>query len=121
LQYGDFALWQRARFSGARADRLRAYWREKLRDLPTLEAPADFRRPVEATEIGATEWFDIPSALAAGLDRLAKAEAVSLFTVMLSAFQCLLSRYTGATDIPLAVPVSERTDTNLEGLVGFFV
>ena len=45
LQYGDFAVWQRATLAGDRLEAGLVYWRERLADLPVLELPTDFPRP----------------------------------------------------------------------------
>jgi amino acid adenylation domain-containing protein/FkbM family methyltransferase len=41
--------------------------------------------------------------------------------LLLAAFQTLLARYTGQTDIVVGTPIANRTRTELEGLIGFFV
>ena len=40
---------------------------------------------------------------------------------LLAAFQTLLHRYTGSSDIPVGVPIANRTRGETEGLIGFFV
>lgn len=45
LQYADFAVWQQEYLRGPELERLRAAARRLLTGLPTLELPADHRRP----------------------------------------------------------------------------
>ncbi|WP_281926029.1 condensation domain-containing protein, partial [Flavobacterium collinsii] len=52
---------------------------------------------------------------------LCQAEGVTLFMLMLSAFKVLLSRYSGQDDICVGTPIANRTQSELEGMIGFFV
>ncbi len=120
VQYADFAAWQRARLSDADlADQL-AYWRRQLAGLPVTDLPADRPRPVQRTWAGDSLSVTMPATLRAGLEDLARAEQVSLMTVLLSAFQLLVARYTAVDDVVLGSVFSGRTRAELEPLVGFF-
>jgi non-ribosomal peptide synthetase component F len=44
-----------------------------------------------------------------------------LYMLLLSAYAVLLSRYSGATDIVIGSPVSNRNNLEAEVLIGFFV
>jgi amino acid adenylation domain-containing protein/non-ribosomal peptide synthase protein (TIGR01720 family) len=44
-----------------------------------------------------------------------------LFITLLAAFQTLLYRYTGQSDISVGTPIANRTRSEVEGLIGFFV
>ena len=46
---------------------------------------------------------------------------MTLFTVLLAGFKCLLLRYTGQEDIALRSPVTGRNRPELEEMIGFFV
>src|SRR3712207_6534313 len=41
--------------------------------------------------------------------------------VTLAAFELLLERYTGATDVIVGSPIAGRNRSEIEGLIGFFV
>src|SRR5690606_23023552 len=45
----------------------------------------------------------------------------TLFTVLITAFQVLVSRYTGLTDVPVGTMVSGRARPELQGLVGYCI
>jgi amino acid adenylation domain-containing protein/non-ribosomal peptide synthase protein (TIGR01720 family) len=121
LQYADYALWQRERLSGALLARHLAYWTERLADLPVLRLPADRPRPASPTFAGAAETLDLDPELSVGLDRLSRREGATLYMTLLAAFQALLQRYTGETDVVVGSPIANRTRAELEGLIGFFV
>ena len=45
----------------------------------------------------------------------------TLFMTLLAAFGALLSRYSGQSDLVIGTPIANRTRSELEGLIGFFV
>ncbi|MDX6742791.1 non-ribosomal peptide synthetase [Actinocorallia sp. A-T 12471] len=127
VQYADYTLWQHELF-GAEDDpdslaaRQLAYWTGALAGLPEeLPLPADRPRPEQATYRGGTLRFTLPARLHAALSALARETRTSEFMVARAAFAALLSRLSGATDIPVGSPVAGRTDAALDDLVGMFV
>ncbi|HEX8871242.1 MAG TPA: amino acid adenylation domain-containing protein, partial [Candidatus Acidoferrum sp.] len=58
---------------------------------------------------------------AAELRTLAQQEGATLFMTLLAAFGVLLSRYSGQRDLVIGTPIANRTRSELEGLIGFFV
>jgi amino acid adenylation domain-containing protein len=83
-----------------------SYWRQKLAGIPAiLELPTDRPRPPIQTFRAARECVLLPRSLKEALEALSKREGVSLFVVLLAAFQTLLSRYTRQDDIVVGVPV----------------
>jgi amino acid adenylation domain-containing protein/non-ribosomal peptide synthase protein (TIGR01720 family) len=121
-QYVDFAIWQRAWLTGAVLDEQVAYWKGRLGGpLPMLRLPADRPRPPIQSSRGARHRFRIAPALREGLDALARREGATLFMALLAAFDVLLYRSTGETDILVGSPVANRKHPGTEALVGFFV
>src|SRR4029077_16668486 len=55
------------------------------------------------------------------LVRLGRREGATLFMVLLAAFEALLHRWTGQSDLTVGSPVAGRTQSEVEGLIGFFV
>jgi amino acid adenylation domain-containing protein len=121
VQYADVAHWQRSWLEGVSADQL-AYWRKRLAGAPlVLELPADRPRPARPSLRGAARRFTFGAELSAAVRELARAWRVGPFAVLLSAFQALLSRYTGQLDVLVGSPVAGRTHIEVEGLIGMFV
>ncbi len=97
-----------------------AYWRERLADVPLLELPTDRPRPPAQSYRGAEERIALPAALADGVRALARRSAVTPFMTLLAALNVLLHRYSGQEDIVVGMPIANRTQEELEGLIGFF-
>jgi amino acid adenylation domain-containing protein/non-ribosomal peptide synthase protein (TIGR01720 family) len=62
----------------------------------------------------------VPPDLTAQLHALGQRESVTLFMILLAAFQVLLSRYTGEEDIVVGSPIAGRNRAEIEKLIGFF-
>jgi amino acid adenylation domain-containing protein len=122
IQYADFAVWQRERFSGEVFDQQLAFWRKQLTGASgVLELRTDRPRPARQSYRGAERTFTFPHSLNDALNQLARRESATLFMVLLAAFNALLARYTGEQDIIVGSPIANRGLPELEPLVGFFV
>ncbi|RCJ23464.1 hypothetical protein A6S26_02665 [Nostoc sp. ATCC 43529] len=122
IQYADFAAWQRQWLQGEILDNKLGYWQENLSgNLPILELPSDYPRPLEPTYQGTRQSIVIPKSLTDALNALSRQEGTTLFMTLLAAFQTLLFRYTGQEDILVGAPISNRHRSELEGLIGFLL
>jgi amino acid adenylation domain-containing protein len=121
-QYADFAHWQRASLQGAQLQRQLDYWKQKLGDgSVVLDLPTDRPRPAMQTFRGATQWLRLPEQMRNDLESLSRRQDVTLFMTLLAAFQTLLHRYTGQTDIRVGSPIAGRTQAETENLIGCFI
>ncbi|MBV4551044.1 non-ribosomal peptide synthase/polyketide synthase [Pseudomonas sp. SWRI102] len=122
IQYSDYALWQRRWLEAGEQARQLAYWQAQLGDEhPVLELPTDHSRPAMPSYRGSRHEFAIDAALAEQLRSTAQQHGVTLFMLLLSAFNVLLHRYSGQSDIRVGVPIANRNRDEIEGLIGFFV
>ncbi|NBC46059.1 amino acid adenylation domain-containing protein, partial [Corallococcus exiguus] len=122
VQYADFALWQRQWLQGETLESQLGYWKRQLTGAPAaLELPTDRPRPAVQSRRGATVPVHFPSQLTDSLRSLAQREGATPFMLLLSAFQLLLSRYSGQDDISVGSPIAGRTHAEAESLIGFFV
>ncbi len=121
LQYADYAIWQRQWLQGQVLATQLAYWKKQLAGVSPLELPTDRPRPPIQTNQGATLRLLLPQELHHGLVALSQQTHVTLFMLLLTAFQVLLLRYTGQSDISVGTPIANRSRAELEGLIGFFV
>ncbi|NQY01562.1 MAG: non-ribosomal peptide synthetase, partial [Flavobacteriaceae bacterium] len=121
LQYTDYALWQREHIERIIIEDHLLYWEKKLSGTTTLQLPTDYTRPAVQSAKGATHSFELDSALSKKINVLSQQQGVTVFMVLLTAFKVLLSRYSGQNDICVGTPIANRTQKELEDVIGFFV
>ncbi len=122
LQYADYALWQRGWLEGGEGARQLEWWRHQLGDAgPVLALPNDRPRGAVASRTAGCLGLPVPFALLQPLRTAAMGQGATLFMVLLAAFQGLLARWTGESDIRIGVPVANRHHEGTAGMLGFFV
>ena len=121
IQYKDFAVWQRTHLSGKRLEQQVSYWENKLSGYEPLALSTDYVRPAFFDYRGKDYFFEISEEISQKLRKLAQSKGVTLYTVLLSGFYLLLSKYTGQEDLVIGTPIANRHYEQLESLIGFFV
>ncbi|HJX53284.1 MAG TPA: condensation domain-containing protein, partial [Polyangia bacterium] len=122
VQYADFACWQRDWFEGEKLEEQIAYWKKELEGAsPVLALPTDKPRPAAQTLRGSTEHFTLPKALQQRLRALGLKEQVTPFMLLEAAFASLLHRHSGQADILVGTPISGRTQSETQRMVGCFL
>ncbi|MBV9788328.1 MAG: amino acid adenylation domain-containing protein, partial [Chloroflexi bacterium] len=121
IQYADYSVWQRQWLSGAVLEQQLGYWRQQLAGIQPLDLPTDRPRPPVTSERGGHFMFHLPDTLRTALNQLSHQLSSTLFMTLLAAWQTLLMRYSGQTDIAVGTPIAGRVRPELEGVVGFFV
>jgi amino acid adenylation domain-containing protein len=121
IQYSDFAMWQRDWMSGDVLHQHLAFWKETLSGAPTLlELPTDNPRPALQSFEGARQFLRCPDGMLGNFKALCRKEGATMFMTMLAAFGTLLWRWSGQEDMLIGTPVSGRSRTELEPLIGYF-
>nr|WP_250862454.1 non-ribosomal peptide synthetase [Caballeronia sp. INML3] len=121
VQYADFTLWQRDWLAGAELDRQTQYWCTQLAELAPLDLPTDRPRPARISGRGATLPFSLSPDLSERVNTLAHREGVTPYMVVLAAFQTLLARLSGQSQVAVGSPIANRTHAQIEPLIGLFV
>ncbi|MGK8893959.1 non-ribosomal peptide synthase/polyketide synthase [Burkholderia gladioli] len=121
LQYADFAAWQRKWQAEGVLQRQLDYWRGALAGAPALlPFPTDHPRAAHRAHRGAHAGFVIDAPLAAAARALGRGTQSTLFMVLMAAFDLLLARYSGESDICVGTVVANRNRAELEPLIGLF-
>ena len=120
IQYADYVLWQDEWLKSPELDRQLVYWQDHLRDLPVLDLPTDFMRTKAQAHEAVLESLLLPQALTDSLKEFCRAQGVTLFMVLYSAYLVLLHRYSGQEALLLGTTGANRNRPELEQLVGLF-
>jgi amino acid adenylation domain-containing protein len=120
--YTDYVAAQIALLESDEGARLRDYWHAQLAgDLPVLKLRSDRPRPPRRRFVGDTLQFSLDAELLRDLKQAARQERTTVSTLLLSAFQVLLQRYSGQDELLVGSPLSGRTDRRFRRTVGYFV
>ena len=122
IQYADYAAWQRETLDGAQLDQQLKHWQQALKGAPPiLEIPTDYPRPSEPGYQGNWIAISMSQAVSSAVKELARKSNCTPFMLTFAAFALLLNRYSSADDLVIGTPISGRSKTELEKLVGFFL
>jgi hypothetical protein len=122
IQYPDYAVWQREYLSGPALDQQLSYWKQQLLGAPpVLELPTD--RPRKAVENfwGGVLNHPISQDLVKNLRAVSRKHSATFFMTLLAGFQTLLAHASRQNDIVIGTDLANRTQTETEKLIGFFV
>ncbi|WP_429848139.1 amino acid adenylation domain-containing protein [Brevibacillus panacihumi] len=120
--FADYAAWHRQWMATTEKERQLTYWEEQLSgELPVLDLPTDKPRPAIQTYRGTIHQRSADAKLLQKLNRIARQNQTTLYTLLLSAYQILLHRYTGQDDILVGSPSAGRTRARDAKLVGYLV
>ena len=118
--YFDFVTWQRDLPASTRGRELEEFWRKRLSspcERPKLPRTSSASSPSGASSVR----FKIDAHVTQRLRKIAGARGVTLFTVLLSAFQILLSRFASQRAFRMLTSVHGRTNSRFAESVGYFV
>jgi amino acid adenylation domain-containing protein len=122
IQYKDYAVWQQSLMNSGAIETQKQYWRRQFEgDLPLLDLPLDFSRPLNQTFEGRNYYFEQDTRDVPEIFNFIIGKRVTLNMFMLAVYNILLSKYTSQEDIVIGTPGSGRTHADLEPVIGMFV
>ena len=122
LQYKDYAEWQNSKIQQDQVKQKEVYWQERFSgELPVLNLPADYPRPVIQSFEGDLVKFVLPEKETQEIKKIVSGIDGTLYMVILSLFSILLSRLSGQEDIIVGTPTAGRRHADLENIIGMFV
>jgi amino acid adenylation domain-containing protein len=124
LQYKDYTRWQNSGELREIIKKQEEYWLEEFSDaadLPVLELPADYPRPAVQSFAGNTLRFALTAEETGIIENIAKETDTTLYMVILSIYNVLLSKLSGQEEIITGAPVAARRHAQLQRIIGMFV
>lgn len=117
LQFGDYALWQREQLDEAAIAAQLGRWEGLLENAPHLLA-----LPAGATpEADGAAAVTLSPAIVRAVDALVATQGCSRFAVLMAAWGLLLGKLTGQGDVLVGTALAGRSDSALDGQIGFYV
>jgi tyrocidine synthetase-3 len=122
IQYKDYSAWHNAMLKSEKIKKQKSYWLDRFNgEIPKLNFPLDFTRPYDRSFKGSSLEFRVDEEIVARLKVLAAGTETTLFMLLFSSFNILLSRYTGQEDIVVGTPSEGRNHEQLGRIIGMFV
>ncbi|MCU0288310.1 MAG: condensation domain-containing protein, partial [Acidobacteria bacterium] len=123
LRCRDFSEWQNLFIKTAIFKKQEEYWLQRYKnDIPVLNLPTDYPRGSGLIPgDGNTIEFPIGEAITKKLYTLVKNTGVTVYMFLLAVYTILLSKFSGQTDIIVVSPVTGRSHSDLENIIGMFV
>ncbi|UWE12566.1 non-ribosomal peptide synthetase [Actinacidiphila bryophytorum] len=115
VQFGDIAIWQRDQDTTGLLD----YWQQRLADPSPLGLPVDRPRAALPKRSGGITALRLDERETAALNRLGREHRCTLFMVLLAAYQAVLARHTGGSDILVGTVTAGRDRLELEPAIGY--
>jgi amino acid adenylation domain-containing protein len=98
------------------------FWtREFADEAPVPELPLDFNRPAVKSFAGNKEHFELPAAIAGKLKEICNTEGVSMFALILSVYNIMISKLSNLEDVVIGTSVAGRQHADLEKMAGVFI
>lgn len=118
VHYKDFCAWQKTRDITEQA----VYWKNEFSgDIPVLNLMTDYSRPQTQSFRGANVRMREDEKISDKVKALAKKYNVTEFMVLLSVFMSFLAKYSRQEEIVVGTPISGRTHTDTQNMLGMFV
>ncbi|UCH98247.1 MAG: amino acid adenylation domain-containing protein, partial [Candidatus Aminicenantes bacterium] len=126
LQYKDYAEWQNSEKQKQTLKKMEEYWLKEFGiegEIPVLNMPIDYVRPAVQSFEGDTMNFGISVEDTGALRSVALGDGstATMYMVLLSIFNILLSKLSGQEDIVMGTPIAGRRHADLEKIIGMFV
>ncbi len=122
VQYTDYCDWQKSIAQQEHFKKQEAFWLSTYSDeVQLLNLPTDFSRPPHQNFEGGLITFSLSKEETEILKEVADNNGLTLYMILLSVYVILLSKLSGQSNIIVGTPVSGRSHTDLEKIVGIFV
>ena len=121
IQYADFAAWQSTWLDEEDAKKQLAYWEEEFEaGVAPLILPTDTEQAAAQSTKGGNKRILLSQDLLGMLMNASIEEKLTPFALFLSAYKCMLYRYSGQNELALCTPVAGRNRIEVEPLIGYF-
>jgi amino acid adenylation domain-containing protein len=122
LQYKDYAEWQKHRDKTGDLKDQEKYWLNRFTDqIPVLNLPTDYPRPMVWSFQGNTVTFALDKEKVRALKELAFQEDITLYMILIAIFYIFISKISGQEDIVIGTVVEGRSHSDLRDIIGMFV
>lgn len=122
IQYKDFTVWQNELFASQQIKKQKEYWLNHFTgEIPILNLPTDYPRSSNPSFAGDHVYFEVSKELTVKTKEYLVETESTLYILLLAVYNVLLFKYTGQEDIIIGSPITGRSHSDLDHVVGMFV
>ncbi|WP_408048773.1 condensation domain-containing protein, partial [Tenacibaculum halocynthiae] len=122
IQYKDYVMWQLEKKQQEEIKSHEEFWLKVFsKKVPTLELPYDYNRPKEQSSEGGNYLIELNNDQHKQLKKLSSSLGVTMYSLILSIYNVLLSKLTNQNDIVVGTPLAGRQHVDLESIAGVFI
>lgn len=122
VSFGDYAIESAKYLKSRDYEATEKYWVDQYRtNVPVLDLPTDFSRPLQRTFEGSRLDFNIAPELIKSIQTLGAKSGSSLTSILISSFEVYLHLLTGQSDIVLGVPAAGQAASGKHEVIGHCV
>lgn len=120
MRYEDYLVWWQDYLISPAHKTQEKFWIERYSDqVPRLCLPLDFPRGARKNFAGGLVKFRLDAGTTNAIKQLAKTSNATLFMVLLTSYFILLNKLSRQEDITVGIPVSLRSEKQLETIIGY--
>ncbi|MFJ7187065.1 condensation domain-containing protein, partial [Lysinibacillus xylanilyticus] len=122
VTYKDYVCWKEERLLSNQLNKEEEYWTRKLSGSNTsLNFPLDFERPPIMSFNGKKLEYFLNENLTTKLNAIALENDCTIYMVLLTVYNLLLSSYSGQDEITVGTSVGGRKHPSTQGIIGPFI
>lgn len=122
IHYKDYCEWQNNEFWKESLKKQETYWLKEFEtDVPVLNLPTDYPRPIIQSTEGNTCSFSLEKEDTDKIKKLAARYEVTLYMILLALVNILMSKLSGNEDIAVGSVTAGRNHADLQSIVGMFI
>ena len=122
IQYKDYAAWQNESMQSTMFKKQSEFWNKKFDgELPVLNLPYDYSRPVVQTFNGKSELYGVPKDVEKALRSYCNNNETTLFQSLFALVNIMLHKYSGQNDIITGTSTAGRFHDDLEEQIGCYI
>lgn len=121
VTFKDYTTWEQELDKSDGLVKQKQYWQEVFSgEIPVLEFPMDFTRSVQQNLEGDIVSFELSAEKSNSLKEICRSNKVTVYTLLLSLYKVLLSKYTGQEDLIVGTVNAGRIQPETQKIVGMF-
>ncbi len=122
ITYKDYSYFEHEQIENGKLDDAEKYWLNQFEsDIPILNMPTSYPRPIIRSYDGKKLYASIDENLTQKIEKLANKLEITPYMLLLSCYYILLSKYANQEDIIVGSPIIGRNISDIYNVIGMFV